>query len=92
MGVRFFVCVRKAIFNVDDPEPLCVCVCLGVCVCVCVGVGASESSETIEVIIVKLGTDIGMHHVINISTFTFIQGHTDLSHGNNECLIISETV
>ena len=33
-----------------------------------------------------------MHHVIIILTFTFIQGHTDLNHEHNKCLIISETI
>ena len=31
-----------------------------------------------------------MHHVLII--LTFIQGHTDLKHENNKCLIISENV
>ena len=46
---------------------------------------ASDSTETIEVIIIKLGTatasDMAMHHVLIIMTLTsFIQGHTDLNH------------
>ena len=47
------------------------------------------------VIIVKLGTvtsNMGMHHVLIILTLTFIQGHTDLNHKNNKCLIISKTI
>ena len=57
---------------------------LSLCVCVCVSL-ASDSSETIEVIIIKLGmvtaSDMKMHHMI----LTFIQGHTDLNHENNKC-------
>ena len=64
----------------------CVCACACACVCVC-------ASETIKVIITELGTvtalDMGMHHVLIISTF--IQGYTDLKPENNKCLIISET-
>ena len=33
-----------------------------------------------------------MHHVLNILAMTFIQGHTDLNHENNKCLIISENI
>ena len=43
----------------------------------------SDSSETIEVIIIKLGTvtasDMRMHHVLSILTMTFVQGHTSKS-------------
>ena len=59
---------------------------------------ASDSSETIEVTIMKLYTvtatasDMGKHHVLIIWTLIFIQGHTDLIHKNNKCSIISETV
>ena len=49
---------------------------------------ASDSSETIEVIIITLGTmtasDVIMHHVLPISTLTFIQGHTHRHHKNNK--------
>ena len=31
-----------------------------------------------------------MHHVIIMLTLIFIQGHTDLNHENNKCLIILE--
>ena len=45
---------------------------------------------------VELGSmtasDMGMRHVLNILTLTFIQDHTDLNHENNKCLIISETI
>ena len=80
---------------------MCVCVrvraCVRACVIVCVCVSlASDSSETVAVIIVKLGTetasDMGMHSVLIILTLTFIQGHTDLNHENNQCFIISETI
>ena len=33
-----------------------------------------------------------MHRVLIMVTLTFIQGHTDLNHENNKCLIILETV
>ena len=66
-----------------------VCVCL--CVCVC-----PDSLETVEVIIIKLGTvtasDMRMHHVFIILTLTFIQGHTDLNYEDNNFWIISETI
>ena len=59
---------------------------------------ASDSSQTVEVIIFKLGTvtasDMGMHRVIFILTVsvTFIQYHVNLNHENNKGLIISETI
>ena len=57
---------------------------------------ASDSSETIKVSIIKRGMvtapDMIMHQVLIILTLTFIQGHTDLNHENNKCLIISETI
>ena len=47
---------------------------------------ASDSSETIEVIISKLGTvaasDMKMHHALIVLTLTFIQGHTYLNREN----------
>ena len=62
---------------------------------VCVSL-ASDSSETVEVIIIKLDTvtasDMLMHHVLIILILTFTQGHTYLNHENNKCSIISETV
>ena len=74
-------------------ESVCMCVC--VCVHACPSL-ASNSSETIQVIIIKLGTetasDMLMHHVLIILTLTFIRGHTDLNHENNKCLIILETI
>ena len=74
---------------------VCHCVCVSLCVCVCVSL-ASDSSETIEVIVnlVTVTTsDMRVHHVlIIVLTVTFMQGHTDLNHENNTCLIISETV
>ena len=97
------------LFSRDDPECVCVCVCMcvSVCVCaraclsVCLSLGlslclslASDSSETVEVTIVKLGTvsasDMSMHHVLIILTFTFIQGHTYLSY--EKCLTVSKTI
>ena len=67
--------------------------------CLCVSL-ASDSSKTVEVIIVKLGTvtasDVVMHHVLIMLTLIFIQGQghadDDLNHENIKCLIISETV
>ena len=74
------------------PKSVHVYVCHYVCVCVSL---SNDSSQTIEVII-KLGmvtaSDMVMHYVLIIWTLTFIQGHTDLNHDNNKCLIISETV
>ena len=53
---------------------------------VCVSL-SSNSSETIDVIIIKLGvvtaSDIRMHHLLLILTLTFIQGLTDLNHEND---------
>ena len=85
---------------------VCVCVCVYVCQCVCVRAcvrvvcvcmsPASDSSETIEVFIIKLGaviaSDMRIHHAVFILTLTFIQGHTYLNHENNKCSIISQTV
>ena len=57
---------------------------------------ASDSSQSIEVIIIKLGMvtalDMIMHHMLIILTLTYIQGHTDLNHENNKGLVISKTV
>ena len=54
---------------------------------------ASDASETVEVVIVQLGTvtasEVRMHHVFIILTLTFIQCHTDLTHESNNCLVIS---
>ena len=59
---------------------------LYVCLCVCLPL-ASDSAETINVIIIKLGmvttSDMIMHCVLVILTLTFVQGHTDLNHENN---------
>ena len=64
-------------------------------VCVYVSL-ASDSSETVEVIIIKLGKvtalDMRMHHVFVILTLTFISGHTEFNCENKIVLIISETV
>ena len=77
------------------------CVCLSVCLCVCLSVClslASDSSETVEVIIIKLGmmasSNIVMHHVFIILTLTFIldRMHTALNHENHTCSIISEDI
>ena len=63
--------------------------------CVCLSV-TSHISETGEAIAIKFDTvaasDMEMHHVLIILTLTFMQGHTDLNHENNKCLIILETV
>ena len=68
--------------------------CVRACVCACV---LSDSSETVQVIIVKLSTvtasdNMVIHHVLLILTLTFIQGYTDRNHENNKGSIISETV
>ena len=51
---------------------------------------ASDSSETIEVTIIKLDTvaasDMLMHHVVIILTLTFIQGHTKLNDEKNKLM------
>ena len=65
-------------FNIDEAK---VCLsCLSVFVCACL---ASDASETIKVIIIKLGTvtasDMVMHQVLSILTLTVIQGHTDFN-------------
>ena len=93
--LSLFVCKvvsDYAHFNVDDPS---LSVCLSVFLSVSVFL-ASDSSETVEIIIIKLGTvtasDMVMHHVFIILTVTFIQGHTDLNPENNKRSIISETV
>ena len=89
--VRACVCVcANAYVRVRMCACVCVCVCVGVCVCVCACACvccmslASDSLETVEVIIIKLGTvtalDTVMHHVFNILTWTFFPGHTDLNH------------
>ena len=60
--------------------------CMYDCVSVYVSL-ARDYSESINVIIIKLGTvtvsDMRNHHVLIILTLTFIQGHTNLSHENN---------
>ena len=68
-----------------------------VCVAMCLYVSlASDSSVTITVTIVKLGTmtasDMRLHHVLIMLTLTFIQGHTHINQENNKCSIISENV
>ena len=74
-------------FKIDGAK-VCPCVC--VCVCVCV---TSDSSETIKVIIIKLGTvtasDMLMHHVLIILTLTVI---SHFNHEHKKCSIISETL
>ena len=67
-----------------------------VCVRVCLSVPPSNSSETVEVTIVKVGTvtasGMRMHHMLIVLTLTFIQDHTDRNHEKNKCLIISKTI
>ena len=67
-------------FKIDEAN-FCWSVCLSVCVW---GSLASDSSETIEVIIIKLSmvaaSDMKMHHILIILSLTFIQGHADLNH------------
>ena len=57
---------------------------------------ASDSSETVKVVIIKLGTmttsDMQMHQVLIILTLTFNQGQTNLNHEGNKCSIVSETL
>ena len=65
------------------------------CACACVSLG-SDSSETVEVNIVKLGTVTAsftrMHHVLILLTLPFIQGHTDRHHEHNKGSIMSDTI
>ena len=55
------------------------------CLSVCLSV-ASHVSKTSEVIASKFDTATTSvterHHVLNILTLTYIQGHTDLEHEN----------
>ena len=92
--VRVCVCVYVCV---------CVCACVRTCVRACGREGgracvslASDSSETIEVIIVELGTVTAsymrMHHVLIVLTLTFIQGHPARNRENTKCLIISDTI
>ena len=87
-GQRVFLC--KVNFNVQNRDRVRACV--RECVRACLSL-ASDSSETVEVTIVKLGTvtasDMRMHHVLIILTLIFSYGHTDLNHENNKCSIIS---
>ena len=52
----------------------------------------SDSTETIKVTVIKLGTVIAsytrMHHVLIILTLTFIHGHTD---SYTKCSNVSES-
>ena len=69
-------------------------VCVSVCVCVFL---TSDSSKTIQVITIKLGTvtasDMRMHHILLMTlTLTFILGHTGLNRGNYKGSIISKAV
>ena len=72
-------------FTIDEAKvglSVRVCACVSVCVSL-----ASDSSETINVIIIKRGTmtasDMIMHHVFII---WIILGYIDLNHENNQCL------
>ena len=71
--------------NTDDANKVCLSVC---------GSLASDSSETTDVIILKLGmvtaSDMEMHHMLIILTLAFIQGRMDLNHENNKCSIVLE--
>ena len=67
---------------------MCVRVCVRVCMRACVickcKYPASDSSETIEVIIIKRGMvtspDTVLYHVLIILRVTLIQGHANLNH------------
>ena len=70
----------------EDNRDLCLCVC----VWCCVQFLASDSLEAVDIIIVvKRGMVTAsvtrMRHVLIRLTLTFIQGHTDRNHQNNEC-------
>ena len=57
--------------------------CLSVCLSVC-GSLTGDFSETMEVIVIKLGmvtaSDMVLHHVFSILTSTFIEGNTYINH------------
>ena len=84
----YFVIKVVEHFNMRWPR-VSVCVCVYMQARVCVSL-ASDCLETIEVIIIKLGTvtasesDIRMHHVLMILTLTFIQGQRGLNRENNK--------
>ena len=70
-------------FNIDNAK--CVCVCMHVYVCSYIYIHvysslASDSSETVEVIIIKFGTVtasyMGIHHMLIVLTLTLMQGHS----------------
>ena len=66
-----------------------VCVCW-LCVCLSVTSHISETSWAIAIRFDTVTVSVTrMHHVFIILTLIFIQGHTDLNHENNKCLIIS---
>ena len=71
-----------------------VCACMRVHVYVCPSQAIPQKLS--KVIIIKLGmvtsSDMRMHRMLIILTSTFIQGHTNLNHENNKCLLISETI
>ena len=58
-------------FKVQDHEYVCACVCARVCMCVCVSL-ASDSSETTEVIIIKLVGHFYMTMTVTFKTFTWL--------------------
>ena len=89
----FFV-VFKVAYNFENLkiDEAKVSVCVGVCLSMCLSL-ASDSSETINVIIIKFGTvttsDMRMLGVLIILTSTFLQGHTDLLYIKREAKLLS---
>ena len=76
--LKSFMTLKK--LKIDEAK---VCACVRACV----------SSQTVDRQTWSVtAAYMGMHHVFFILTMTFIQGHADLNHDNNKCLIISETV
>ena len=71
-----FLVVNKTSKNLKIDEAVSVCLYF-----------ASDSADTVEVIIIQLstvtGSDMIMYHVLIISTWTCIKGHTDRTHENN---------
>ena len=57
---------------------------------------ASHISKTSEAIAIKFDTVTAsittMYHMQTTLTLTFVESHTDLTHENNKCSTISETV
>ena len=93
----FFVCKvvsNFANFEEEKRDRVCFSVCLRVCVCVSPSQAIprklfKSSSSRLDTLAVWVTRT---HRVLIILTLTFIQGHADINHEHNTCLIISETI